>query len=376
MGAKMSTEDFITRAKKIHGDKYIYSKTIYVNSDTQVIIECPNHGIFKQITYKHLAGTGCRSCAAKKNAQKRTITADVFFTKANTKYENKYNYSETIYENYDTDLIIHCPNHGPFIQKPKVHLKIGCTKCNLDNKSMTTEKFIAKSLKKHGNTYNYSKTACNRSTDIVTIICDIHGDFLQRVHDHLNGCGCSICNLNKRNNSFRKTTEEFISEAQQIHNGKYDYSLVDYKKSSIPISIICKKHGIFNQVPTHHIHKKAGCPNCSTNISNIGTEWLNYLNIPSKYHEITIQLGNKKIRPDAYISETNTVYEFWGDYWHGNLNVFNSNGVNTKAKKTFNQLYENTQKKRKLILDAGYNLIEIWEYDWLIIKKNKIITKQ
>jgi hypothetical protein len=80
-----------------------------------------------------------------------------------------------------------------------------------------------------------------------------------------------------------------------------------------------------------------------------------------------IYINGKRIKADAYDPITNTVYEFWGDFWHGNPNTTNSNDINSRNKKTYGELFEITQEKRKLILDAGYNLIEIWHSDW----KNK-----
>ena len=90
--------------------------------------------------------------------------------------------------------------------------------------------------------------------------------------------------------------------------------------------------------------------------------WLDSLNIPLENRQKYIKINNKRILVDALVN--NTVYEFWGDFWHGNPDKFNPNDRNTKCGKTFGELYENTLKKRKLILDAGYSLIEIWESNY------------
>ena len=55
------TVRFIENAKKVHGDKYDYSKVQYVDSDTKVCIVCPIHGEFEQFPGNHLRGYGCRS---------------------------------------------------------------------------------------------------------------------------------------------------------------------------------------------------------------------------------------------------------------------------------------------------------------------------
>ena len=57
------------------------------------------------------------------------------------------------------------------------------------------------------------------------------------------------------------TQEEFIERANKVHNGKYDYSKVDYINSGTKVCIICPIHGEFWQTPNHHL-KKHGCIKC------------------------------------------------------------------------------------------------------------------
>ncbi|MCK9415296.1 DUF723 domain-containing protein [Candidatus Dojkabacteria bacterium] len=61
----------------------------------------------------------------------------------------------------------------------------------------------------------------------------------------------------------KKTTEDFIKKAIEIHGNKYDYSLVEYTGALNKVKIICPKHGIFEQLPNNHISKKYGCPYCN-----------------------------------------------------------------------------------------------------------------
>jgi hypothetical protein len=69
-------------------------------------------------------------------------------------------------------------------------------------------------------------------------------------------------------------------------------------------------------------------------------------------------------RADGYCQETNTIYEFQGDYYHGNPKNFNQNEINPTCNKTYGELYERTQKKKQEIIALGYNYVEMWEYDW------------
>lgn len=65
------------------------------------------------------------------------------------------------------------------------------------------------------------------------------------------------------------------------------------------------------------------------------------------------------------------MYEFYGDYWHGNPEVFDQEGINSVAKKSFGFLYERTKTKDALIISSGYKLITIWENDFEKSRRNK-----
>ena len=65
MSKKVTTQEFIERSKQIHGDKYDYSKVEYKNCSTKVCIICPNHGEFWQTPSNHLKNRGCPKCAGK-----------------------------------------------------------------------------------------------------------------------------------------------------------------------------------------------------------------------------------------------------------------------------------------------------------------------
>jgi hypothetical protein len=91
------------------------------------------------------------------------------------------------------------------------------------------------------------------------------------------------------------------------------------------------------------------------------TVWLDSLFIPDEYRQKILYIGNKRIKVDAFDPTTNTIYEFWGDYWHGNPIKYSPDGINVKNKKTFGELFKITQVKRQMIIEAGYNLVEKWE---------------
>ena len=128
-----STQEFINDSKKIHGDKYDYSKVEYINSKTKVCIICPEHGEFWQLPTNHLQGKGCRYCGGTNKSNKID-----FINKAYQIHKNKYDYSKIIYTKANKKVTIICPIHGPFQQEANSHLQgHGCPYCNeshLENK--------------------------------------------------------------------------------------------------------------------------------------------------------------------------------------------------------------------------------------------------
>ena len=123
------------------------------------------------------------------------------------------------------------------------------------SKKKTTEQFIEEALKIHNNKYDYSLAKYDGAFSTVKIICPIHGVFEQMARTHLFGHCCYSCNIGV------KSINEFIKKSKDIHNNKYDYSLVDLKKSYDKIKIICPIHGVFEQTPNSHL-QGCGCPKC------------------------------------------------------------------------------------------------------------------
>ena len=194
--------------------------------------------------------------------KRNTLTQ--FIQKAKEKHNNKYDYSKVVYINNKTKIIIKCPIHGEFEQRPDKHLSgESCPSCG-GSKKITFDEFKDKSKEVHNNKYDYSKVVYTHTKEKVIITCPIHGDFEQRPHNHLRGEGCRNCGyLIKRNNK-KLTTEDFIERAKEKHNDKYDYSKVVYVNNLGKITITCPEHGDFEQ-RAHNHSRGDGCPKCSNN---------------------------------------------------------------------------------------------------------------
>ena len=187
----------------------------------------------------------------------RTKTTREFIEEAKLIHGNKYDYSLVNYINNSTKVKIKCNCCGKyFMQVAGSHLKHdGCFCYKNDRKSL--KQFIEEANKVHNNKYDYSKVKYINSQTKVCIICPEHGEFWQRLADHLNGKGCPKCASNMQSD-----TENFIRRAKEVHGDKYDYSKAVYKSSFEKVCIICPEHGEFMQTPHHHLEGH-GCKKCA-----------------------------------------------------------------------------------------------------------------
>jgi len=134
---------------------------------------------------------------------------------------------------------------------------------------LTTEEFISRARRVHGNKYDYALVEYSGAFTPVKIICREHGEFEQKPNKHLSGYGCKICGRLAANNARRLNTEQFIAKAKRVHGDKYDYSLVSYETGELPVKIVCPAHGEFEQMPRGHLSGN-GCRKCADDRRRIG----------------------------------------------------------------------------------------------------------
>lgn len=209
MSKKLTKEQWVERAKVKHGDKFDYSKVDYASYGDKVTIICPDHGEFEQTPRRHDQSVyGCTKCGRHHNKGKPSpfrLTTEQWIEKAKAKHGDKYDYSKVKYVDSQTKVVIICPDHGEFTQKPYSHMQGHCCMtCGTiqSNKvrdysvnRIPLDTFIERSkVIHHGDKYDYSKTIMGKSlSDKVRIICPVHGEFEQKAIDHSTGCGCPKC---------------------------------------------------------------------------------------------------------------------------------------------------------------------------------------
>jgi hypothetical protein len=195
------------------------------------------------------------------------------------------------------------------------------------------------------------------------------------------GKGCPDCGRESASLAKLKCFGEYQTEFIKLYGDKYDYSSVVWEGGSKPITVICKKHGEFYILP--YLHKRGkGCQKCSNQHSRISMSWLLFM---EKRYLTEIQhaencgefvIPGTRYKVDGYIKSSNIIFEFHGDFWHGNPKIYDETKINPRISKTYGELYKQTNEKSKLIIEKGYKLIEIWENEWNKFIKSIIILQK
>lgn len=203
MPKKLTTEEWIAKARDIYGDRYDYSKVNYVNSKTKVCIICPEHGEFFQQPCHHTKGHQCPKCAHIQGGVKnKEISSSTIVERIRKLRGDKYDYSKVIYTGRFENISIICKEHGEFITTPANALDSRtveiCPYCCNKSHIIDIEHFIFKARKVHGDKYDYSKVVYGRNNnDKICIVCPEHGEFWQSPSHHFRGEGCPKCGYSK-----------------------------------------------------------------------------------------------------------------------------------------------------------------------------------
>lgn len=296
---KLTIDDFIKISNDRHNHKYDYSMTIYINSQSRVDILCKEHGMFRQLANAHMRGQGCPKC----NGGVKYETID-FIKKGNKVHNGYYDYSKSKYVDNFTKLTIVCPIHGDFDQLSSNHLSgQGCPKCY--GRYLTNDEFINNCKEIHNNKYDYSEVKYKGSNSKVKIKCKEHGVFIQRALNHLKlKQGCPKCKGVDKSN-----TEDFIKKSIRVHGLLYDYKNTVYKNAKTNVTIICKKHGPFEQSPTKHLMSQ-GCPICK--LSKGELKIISILNKHNVKYRTQHKFKELNLKFDFYIKEYNLAIEYDG----------------------------------------------------------------
>lgn len=207
-------------------------------------------------------------------------------------------------------------------------------------------------------------------------VCGCHNFFCRIAHRTFMNSGCPFCSHRKlcqHSNLlilYPDLCKEWNYEKNLKHPSEYPSG------SGERVWWICSvnnKHE-WQTLIIHRAHKLSECPHCSASKGYSKSQMI-WLESVMKVENINIQHalsteGEFMIpgigKVDGFCKDTNTVYEYHGDYWHGNPSLYKADAINSVNYKTFGELYQKTIERDKKIRELGYNLIVKWETEFNI----------
>ena len=352
---RLTTEEFISRCKAKHGERFDYSNTVYTTMKDKVSVRCIEHDlVFDQLPQQHMkGGVGCPQCHGQ-----TPITVKSFIERARKIHGDQFDYStvENI-KGVHTKVTMRCVKHDEtFEQEAWTHIhrgSSGCPSCN-HNAPMTMKTLLQKaSVVFPDKKYDYSQVDLSRGVRAkVTIVCPVdgHGPFEQTLDAHLNAGkeGCRICDAANRIG----TLDQFVARSIRLFGeDKYLYDRAELTHGlSGEIELGCQKHGhyfmcsIFNHLQGHE-----GCSSCrvskTSKPENDLADFVAGLGFEVVRHNRKL-LGGKEI--DIFIPEKNVGIEFNGLYYHSSV-FLDKNAHRDKTDKA---------------MEKGVRLLHVWEDDW------------
>jgi very-short-patch-repair endonuclease len=345
----MSTSEFIERAKQIHGNRYGDHLLEYLGKRKKVLIVCSEHGSFWQLPLNHLSGSGCQACVGLER-----YTRETFVRRARKLYGDRFSYDNIKDGGCLNSVVITCGRHGDFTIRANSFL-MGRTRCSFCLREEKQRNFIFRAMDKHGPKFTYDKVEYIDNHHPVHIMCQKHGDFWQKPGSHLGGAGCPSCWQERR----KRSTDDFIIAARQIHGDRYDYSLSRYDVINKKILIVCPKHGQFWQLAQNHLAGN-GCPHCVIyKGEDLVAECLGKMN---ETHERQKKFpgcrAKRMLSFDFYLPSRNLLIEFDG-VQHYYPSVFGGKRTKKLANETLRLVREHDQIKNLFAKTNGYSLVRI-----------------
>jgi len=222
----LTTEQFIKKARAVHGDRFDYSKVIYLGRKNRIIIICPIHGEFLQRPDHHLQGHSCTKCRSDKITTLKKLSQEEFIKRSNIIHNNFYSYLNAIYTGIFDKLIITCPIHGDFEQTPANHInhKQGCPNCKASKGELAIKAILDKHNIKYVREFMLPEIVSLLKYDFYlpdhNLLIEFHGG------QHYN----FIPYFHETEDNFLKQKERDIFKKDFAHRFKYKFLEFNYKQ--------------------------------------------------------------------------------------------------------------------------------------------------
>lgn len=281
-------------------------------------------------------------------------TNDQFIRELTELFGDKFDYSQVVYKGAAVKVCLICREHGRFYKKPNSLLSKPTSHCPVcgqlrkdgytRNMRKSLDAILSEFREIHGNRYDYSKLEYKNVDEKLVIICPVHGEFTQRYDAHKNGGVCPSCTRDKEYlashvvnpppKNLKYSLEDFINKATEIHNNKFDYSLVQFSNLSDTVTIICPDHGEFFQKASTHLAGR-GCAMCSRPLTTMEGFLMRCKEVHGERYDYS------KVNYKGGLSKIEIVCKRHGAFWQTpKQHVNQANGCPTCACGGFNSMLD------------------------------------
>lgn len=393
---KLTAEEFIKKAKEVHGDRYNYSKVNYINSQEKVCIICPEHGEFWQKPYNHLNGAKCPLC------NRRKWNTETFIEEARKVHGDRYDYSKVVFKSCRDKvcIILHEKDRngneiGEFWQLPLLHINGGGSQ--KEQRGRKEECWEVRKCPICGNEFKvrkkYKKICCSEECRLRYV--ELHKDEINEKK-----------RVSLQNTLLKKTQEEKDKIRERIKNTCIEkYGVDNFSKTDEARKISSEKMKIFKKKWDEHVLKDILIPkytkicendnlellefrgrfDCDVRCKKCGnvfnTKCLGYLSdsttknicrvchpiepllgptiFEKSFEDFLIDIGVRYYKNDRNIIAPQEIDFFLPDYGVG----FELDGLywHSEIQKPVNYHVDKTEKCNKL----GIRLIHIFEDEWI-----------
>tara|TARA_Y100001970_G_C14242945_1_gene866036 strand:+ start:601 stop:2628 length:2028 start_codon:yes stop_codon:yes gene_type:complete len=343
MSKKLTNEEFIKRAREVHGDYYDYSLSNYTKAINKVIIICPIHGRFKQSPNNHInAKNGCNECGIQITKDKLSMSKDEFIERAEIIHMKKYNYDNVLVTGFHDNISIECSEHGIFTQKVSVHLLGGgCQKCS--GRVSSDKNNFEKSFPALAEEFHPSKNGGEKPSDFTPFsgkkvfwLCSEGHPYEASIASRtgVNNTGCPFCSGQKLGygNDLQSKFPYHASHWHPTKNGKLKPNQF-MPTVKTKVWWLCPNGHEFDAsigAKTKTKEGLSGCPQCSH--QNSYPQLLIYSELKYLFKNVHNRFRGYGSEIDIYVSDLNLSIEYDGEYWHRNkfkddLQKYNNNIV-------------------------------------------------
>ena len=281
MGQQKTTKIWVEEARRIWGDTFDYSKSIYTNSKKQITVTClkPKHGDFTVVAGNHIKTTrnpaGCPKCYKEHQIRKYMKPFEQFLNEARAIHGHRYEYDATTYNGSKIKMDAICPNHGAIKILPDSHIngKQGCKKCADEKRNSDTrmDRFLLVQKRVYAlsnGLVELDPYSFKNQNEVAVFKCKKHGSFSRKpIASLLTTHPCIYCMEEQGVRDGSKLTQEEIRKRLASLKGEFEITNIDGTGSKdAKITITCladKNHPTISKKLSDLYAKEFACGRCS-----------------------------------------------------------------------------------------------------------------